>query len=212
MIELYNKDNLKVYVDSDEYKISLVNFGNILQLTNYTSLEIRLSKRNIANCTVTIMGNTVTIYEATSIATVADITSSMGYNIFLRGSTKAVATPFDQPVIKTTYTLQDSSSLTSYISANVQIPPEYILQDGSFLSVIRGSSNVPIEVYLYNESSCEIDEGDVVISAYDNAKVNTLKDVKNVTASMYDNSSITTYRDTVVTINDESKITRINYP
>ena len=59
--------------------------------------------------------------------------------------------------------------------------------------------------------SCEIDEGDVVISAYDNAKVKTLEDVRNVTANMYDNSSITTYRDTVVTINDESKITRTGY-
>lgn len=211
MIELYNKDNLKVYVDSDEYKIFLVNFGNILLLTNYTSLEIRLSKRNIANCSVTIMGNTVTIYETTSIATVADITSNMGYNIVLRGSTKAVDTTFDPPV-KTTYTLQDSSSLTSYILAGAQIPPEYILQDRSFLSTIGGPANAPIEVYLYNESSCEIDGVDVVISAYDNTKVKTLEDVRNVTASMYDNSSITTYRDTVVTINDESKITRINYP
>lgn len=211
MIELYNKDNLKVYVDSDEYKILLVNFGNILQLTNFTSLEIRLSKRNIANCSVTIMGNTVTIYETTSIATVADITSNIGYNIVLRGSTKAADTTFD-PQVKTTYTLQDSSSLTSYILAGAQIPPEYILQDRSFLSTLGGPANAPIEVYLYNESSCEIDGVDVVISAYDNVKVKTLEDVRNVTASMYDNSSITTYRDTVVTINDESKITRINYP
>ncbi len=211
MIELYNKDNLKVYVDSDEYKIFLVNFGNILLLTNYTSLEIRLSKRNIANCSVTIIGNTVTIYETTSIATVADITSNMGYNIVLRGSTKAVDTTFD-PSVKITYTLQDSSSLTSYILAGAQIPPEYILQDRSFLSTIGGPANAPIEVYLYNDSFCEIDGVDVVISAYDNTKVKTLEDVRNVTASMYDNSSITTYRDTVVTINDESKITRINHP
>jgi len=207
MIELYNEDNIKVYVDSDEYKKALISYDTVLKITNLTSLEIYLFKRDINNCTVTIKGNTVTINGITNSPKVAIQVDVSNYNVTLKGNlTIRVHNKENKgPSVYTLYGETYVFQITDMQRINNKV--DFILKDKSIIQTDGFAQS--ITAYLYDSSVFRLYRGKAKIYAYDNSKVEANFLVTKLEADAYDNAKVEVSEGVDVTINDESKLTRV---
>jgi hypothetical protein len=206
MIELYNEDNIKVYVDSDEYKKALISYDTVLNITNFTSLEIYLFKRDINNCTVTIKGNTVTINGTSNSPKVAIQVDVSNYNVTLKGNLH-IRVHNRENKGPSVYTLYDETyvfQITDMQRINDKV--DFILKDKSIIHT-DGFFTQSMTVYLYDSSVCKLYRGEAKIYAYDNSKVEANWLVTKLEADVYDNAKVEVFEGVDVTINDESKLT-----
>jgi hypothetical protein len=207
MIELYNEDNIKVYVDSDEYKKALISYDTVLKITNLTSLEIYLFKRDINNCTVTIKGNTVTINGTSNSPKVAIQVDVSNYNVTLKGNL-TIRVHNKENKGPSIYTLYDETyvfQITDMQRINDKV--DFILKDKSIIQTDGFTQS--ITAYLYDSSIFRLYRGEAKIYAYDNSKVEANFLVTKLEADAYDNAKVEVSEGVDVTINDESKLTRV---
>lgn len=208
MIELYNKDNLKVYVDSDDFHIIRDN-SLLVTITDGASLHIHISRRDTEACTINVKGNLVTIDGTTAANEFDSITNIditlKDYSLVVRGDL-TLAVYMTQQTTRPTYTLYGRTQVISDSDRGMINQAEYILQDSSRLSIIVASDQEPIQVSMYGNSHCSTQE-DALINAYDNSTIEVYEYCPKVTINAYDNVEVSAPDDTIVTINDESKLT-----
>ena len=208
MIELYNKGNLKVYVDSYDFTIKRDIF-DFLTVTNGTSLKIYINRRYIEDCTITVKGNIVTI-DGTTAANEFDYIVNIeitlkDYSLVVRGDL-TLAVYMTQQTTRPTYTLYGRTHVISDSDRQMTNQAEYLLQDSSRLSIRIASDQEQIQVNMYGNSHC-ITHEDALINAYDNSTIEVYEYCPKVTINAYDNVEVSAPDDTIVTINDESKLT-----
>ena len=208
MRELYNYNNLKVYVDSDDFRIIKDN-SLLVTITKGTSLHISINRRCIEACTITVKGNlviidgTIAANESDSIVNI-EITLK-DYSLVVRGDL-TLAVYMTQQTTRPTYTLYGRTQVLSDSDRGMINQAEYILQDSSSLSIIVASDQEPIQVTMYGNSHCSTRE-EALINAYDNSTIEVYEYCPKVTINAYDNVEVSAPDDTIVTINDESKLT-----
>lgn len=206
MIELYNEDNIKVYVDTGEYEIQLISYATALKITNHNSLDIYLFKEHINNCTVTIQGNVVIINGTSNSSKIALQVDVSNYNITLKGNlTIKLYNVEDEG--SSVYTLYDETyvyqiSDTPRINGKV----DFILKDESTIQTDGFAQS--ITAYLYDSSVFRLYRGKAKIYAYDNSKVFASSLVTELEADAYDNVKVEAGEGVGVVINDESKLVR----
>jgi hypothetical protein len=210
MIELYNDNNIKVYVDDERYILGNVSNPRYLKITTHQNdsnyLYILLDKPIVANCTITIKGNTVTIDGTSNSSKVALYLDLSKYNATMKGNLNIKVYNGDE--VPSVYTLYDETYVyqitdTQRIKAKV----DFILYNKTTLHTDGFESY--ITTYLYDSSFCWLYKGEAKIYAYDNSKVATSLLVTKLEVDAYDNAKVEVFEGVDVVINDESKLTRV---
>jgi hypothetical protein len=180
MIELYNKDNIKVYVDSTGYSIS--SHGGYLFLTDENGYTIvRIPNRKTQGLTITIKGNTLTL-EGIMLSC---FITNYRYNITLKGEVDARVTQEYRGPNAHTHSLYGSSEIrTDADGLNRHI---YILHDSADLQIEGTGSIDTCEVFAYDDSTLMTYTGCTAI-IYDNAEACTTTPDAEIYA--YDNSTV----------------------
>ena len=188
MIELYNEDNIKVYVDSDEYKKALISYDTVLKITNLTSLEIYLFKGDINNCTVTIKGNTVIINGTSNSPRVAIQVDVSNYNVTLKGNLISRVHNGENkgPSVYTWYDETHVYQITNKQRINYKV--DFILNDKSMIQTDGFESY--ITAYLYDSSIFRLYNGEAKIYAYDNSRVEASPLATKLEVDAYDNAKV----------------------
>jgi hypothetical protein len=209
MIELYNDNNIKVYVDDERYILGNVSNLRSLKITtppadsNY--LYILLDKPFITSCTITIKGNTVTINGTSNSPKVAIQVDVSNYNVTLKGNL-TIRVHNGENKGPSVYTLYDETyvfQITDMQRINNKV--DFILKDKSTIQTDGFESY--ITAYLYDSSVFRLYRGKAKIYAYDNSKVEANFLVTKLEADAYDNAKVEAKEGVDVTINDESKLT-----
>lgn len=208
MIELYNYNNLKVYVDSDDFRI-IRDDSLLVTVIKGSSLYISISRRDTNACTITVKGSLVTIDGTTAANEFDSITNIeitlKDYSLVVRGDL-TLAVYMTQQATRPTYTLYGRTQVISDSDRQMTNQAEYLLQDSSRLSIVVTSDQEPIQVNMYGNSHCSTRE-EALINAYDNSTIEVYEYCPKVTINAYDNVEVSAPDDTIVTINDESKLT-----
>lgn len=210
MIELYNEDNIKVYVDDDErYILGDVSNPRYLKITTHQNdsnyLYILLDKPSVANCTITIKGNTVIINGTSNSSKAALQVDVSNYSVTLKGNFAMRVYNGDE--VPSVYTLYDETYVyqitdTQRIKAKV----DFILYNKATLHTDGFESY--ITAYLYDSSFCWLYKGKAKIYAYDHSRVAASSLVTKLEADAYDNAKVEAREGADVVINDESKLVR----
>ena len=210
MIELYNDNNIKVYVDDDKrYILGNVSNPRYLKITTHQNdsnyLYILLDKPIVANCTIIIKGNTVTIDGTSNSSKVALYVELSRHDATLKGNLTIKVYNGDE--VPSVYTLYDETYVyqitdTQRIKAKV----DFILYNKATLQTDGFESY--ITAYLYDSSVCWLYKGKAKIYAYDNSRVAASSLVTKLEADAYDNSKVEVSEGADVVINDESKLVR----
>lgn len=180
MIELHNKDNIKVYVDSTEY--SITPHGGGLLLTGKDGRGIvRLPTRKAQGFTITIKGNTLTLEGIMLGCTI----KNYGYNITLKGGVGAWVTHEDRRPNVYTHSLYGSSEVQT--DDNGLARHNYLLHDSADLQISDRGSGDTCEVFAYDDSTILINTG-CTVTIYDNAEASTT--TPNAKIYAYDNSTV----------------------
>jgi len=212
MIELYNDNNIKVYVDDDErYILGDVSNLRSLKITtppadsNY--LYIILDKPFVTNCTITIKGNTVTIDGTSNHQEVALQLYLGKYNAILKGNL-TITVYNGEDVGYSVYTLYDETCVYQVTSRHsIDDKVDFILKDKSIIQTADFAQSMT--AYLYDSSVFRLYMGKAKIYAYDNSRVEANFLVTKLEADVYDNAEVEAGGDVEVVINDESKLTRV---
>jgi hypothetical protein len=210
MIELYNEDNIKVYVDDERYILGDVSNPRYLKITTHITdsnyLSIFLEKPLVANCTITIKGNTVTIDGTSNRPRVSLQVYLSNYNVTVKGNL-TINVYNGENKRYSVYTLYDETcvyqiTLKPMINAKV----DFILYNKATLHTDGFAQSVT--TYLYDSSVCRLYNGEAKIYAYDHSKVEASPFVTKLEVDAYDNSKVEAGEDADVVINDESKLVR----
>jgi len=206
MIELYNDNNIKVYVDDERYILGDVSDPRYLKittpLTDSNYLSIFLDKPYIAGCTIIIKGNTVTIDGTSNSSKFALYVELNGYHLKVKGNLVIRAYNGNEEELVTT-TLYDEAQVVQYTVDGGYNKVDYILHDKSLL-IGQG----PLKAYLYDNSICTLNNGEAEVYAYDSSKVTINSTDIKVIVNAYDNSKVEARKSVDVVINDESKLVR----
>ncbi|NMB28423.1 MAG: hypothetical protein GX987_10305 [Tissierellia bacterium] len=210
MIELYNDNNIKVYVDDERYILGDVSNPRYLKITtppadsNY--LRILLDKPFITSCTVTIKGNTVTINGTSNHQEVALQLYLGKYNATLKGNL-TIKVYNGENKGYSVYTLYDETCV--YQIADMQRindKVDFILKDKSIIQTADFAQSMT--AYLYDSSVFRLYMGEAKIYAYDSSQVKASALVTKLEVDAYDNVKVEAGEDVDVVINDESKLVR----
>jgi hypothetical protein len=186
MIELYNKDNIKVYVDDDErYSITpIFNWEFILKDKKNDTGIVYLLKRKAQGITITVKGNTLTLEGILLGCTI----NNYGYNITLKGDVRAwVAQEYRGPNVYT-HNLYGSSKIIA--DANDLTKHNYLLHDSAYLQIEGTGSIDTCEIFAYDDSVVETITGCTII-IYDTAEARTATPDAEIYA--YDNSKVVSW-------------------
>jgi hypothetical protein len=180
MIELYNKDNIKVYADSTAYSVRAYNWElRLIDKNGY--IILRLPNRKTQGLTITIKGNTLTL-EGIILRCVI---INYRYNITLKGEVRARVKQADSGPNVYTHNLYGSSKILT--DANDLTKHTYLLHDSACLQISGTGSTDTCEIFAYDDSVVETITGctiviyntaearistpDAEIYAYDNSRV-----------------------------------------
>ena len=183
MIELYNEDNIRVYVDDDERYSITPTFTWEFLLTDKQNGNgiVNLSKRNAQGLTITVKGNTLTLEGIMLSCFIANYR----YNITLKGEVDARVTQEYRGPNVHTHSLYGSSEIrTDADGLNRHI---YILHDNADLQIEGTGSIDTCEVFAYDDSTLLTYTGCTAI-IYDNAEASTTTPDAEIYA--YDNSTV----------------------
>jgi len=212
MIELYNEDNIKVYVDDDErYILGDVSNPRYLKITTHQNdspvLYILLDKPFITSCTITIKGNTVTINGTSNRQKLALVIDVSNYNVTVKGNL-IISVCSERDVGYSIYTLYDETAIYEItLKQLINNKVDFILKDKSIIETTYGFAQ-SMTVYLYDSSVCMFYRGEAKIYAYDSSKVATGRFATKLEVDAYDNAEVEAGEDVEVVINDESKLVR----
>lgn len=168
MIEIYNDNNLKVYADSDEYKVGihrghLADYYVLTRNRIYTIIEVAVGR--VKDCTITVQGTKLIIEGELKYGR----TEGLGLDITLKGDISvSVESGFN--TYSCVYTLYGNADLMIGKSKSPQNHTCF-LYDNSRLSVSRET-----------QGTCEI-------IAYDNAKVVTYGGLVTSIITLYNKST-----------------------
>jgi hypothetical protein len=202
MIELYNDNNIKVYVDDDERYSITPTFTWEFLLTDKKNGNgiVNLSKRNAQGITITVKGNTLTLEGILLGCTI----NNYGYNITLKGDVRAWVNHENSGPSVYTHSLYGSSEIrtaTTELTKHI-----YILHDNADLQIEGTGSEDTCEIFAYDNSTVLTQTGCTAI-IYDTAEVITTTSDAKIYA--YDNSTVFSYNDKNVHLFDNAK--RYNY-
>jgi hypothetical protein len=211
MIELYNEDNIKVYVDDERYILGDVSdprYIKIITPQNYSPvLFILLDKTFVTSCTITIKGNMVTIDGTSNHQKLALVVDVSNYNVTLKGNL-IISVYSERGVGYSVYTLYDETSVYQItLKQLINNKVDFILKDKSIIETTYGFAQ-SMTVYLYDSSVCMFYRGEAKMYAYDNSKVEAGRFATKLEVDAYDNSKVEAGEDVEVVINDESKLVR----
>jgi hypothetical protein len=211
MIELYNDNNIKVYVDDERYILGDVSNPRYLKITTHQNdsnyLRILLDKPFVTSCTITIKGNTVTIDGTSNYQEVALHVDLSRYDATLKGNL-IIKMYNGENKGYSVYTLYDETcvyQITDMQRINNKV--DFILKDKSTIQTADFAQSMT--AYLYDSSVFRLYMGKAKIYAYDNSKVAASSLVTKLEADAYDNAEVEVGGDVEVVINDESKLTRV---
>lgn len=201
---------VKVYVDSDEYKVRYESYNTaIIELkvpSPTRNLSIVVATANGPKCDIVIKGNTVTISGPADRVWTAIKVYLSGYDLILKDGMGISLASARGEGEDATYTLYNKS----YIDYESFAPPfkvDFILHDNTRLRVSEKSRNQPITIYAYNEAYCGIAHSSgIEVYAYDNTTIDVYDNEPKLKVNAYDNSEVVAGDHTQIDINDESKL------
>ncbi|NMB28424.1 MAG: hypothetical protein GX987_10310 [Tissierellia bacterium] len=183
MIELYNEDNIRVYVDDDERYSITPTFTWEFLLTDKQNGNgiVNLSKRNAQGLTITVKGNTLTL-EGIMLRC---FITNYGYNITLKGDVRARVKQENRGPNVYTHNLYGSSKILT--DTNDLTKHTYLLHDSACLKIGGTVSADTCEIFAYDNSTVLTQVGCTAI-IYDTAEaITTTSDAK---IYAYDNSTV----------------------
>jgi hypothetical protein len=183
MIELYNKDNIKVYADSTAYSVR-VNGWELRLIDKNGYIILRLPNRKTQGLTITIKGNTLTLEGRMLYC----IIINYRYNITLKGEVEARVKQEDRGPNVYTHNLYGSSKILT--DANDLTKHTYLLHDSAYLQISGTGSADTCEIFAYDDSMVVTQVGCTAI-IYDTAEARTSTPDAEIYA--YDDSTVFSY-------------------
>jgi hypothetical protein len=210
MIELYNDNNIKVYVDDEMYILKDASNPRYLIVatppTDSSYLYVLLEKPFVTSCTITIKGNTVTINGTSNNSEEALVVDLSKYNATFKGNLniRMYNKVSEGPSVYTLYDETYVYQITDRYKGNDKV--DFILYNKATLHT--GGFKSYETAYLYDSSVCRLYKGKAKIYAYDNSKVEASTFVTKLEVDAYDNAKVEAGEGADVVINDESKLVR----
>jgi len=209
MIELYNEDNIRVYVDDDERYSITPTFTWEFLLTDKQNGNgiVSLPKRKAQGITITVKGNTLTLEGILLGCTI----NNYGYNITLKGDVRARVKQADRGPNVYTHNLYGSSEIIT--DANGLTRHNYLLHDSACLQISGTGSVDTCEIFAYDDSVVETITGCTIV-IYNTAKARISTPDAEIYA--YDNSTVFSWLrlsedDKNIHLFDNAKAKRYNY-
>lgn len=201
---------LKVYVDSDEYKVRYESYNtSIIELKEPSptrNLSIVIDASKSPTCDIVIKGKTVTMSGPADRVWTGIVVYLSGYDLILKDGVGIRLAPARGEGEYATHTLYNKSYI-DYISFGQPFKVDFILHDNTRLDVSEKSRNQPITIYAYNEAYCGIEHSSgIEVYAYDNTTIDVYDNEHKLKVNAYDNSKVLAVDITQLDINDESKL------